>query len=110
MKPQIWPLCLPDEPNSKPDHLMGDSAVVVGYGPETTESTGLNQIRQKIEPQWVCDGLYTPENVDITKRDNVRNQVDRDLPNLFSGESVICAADSFNDAKGIFEQNGLKKS
>ena len=88
---------------------MGDSAVVVGYGPETTETTGISQIRQKIEPQWVCDGLYTPENAAITQRDDIKIQVDRDLPNLFSGESVICAADAFNDAKGIFEQNGLKK-
>ena len=96
--PKTWPLCLPDSSNPDPDHLMGDSALLVGYGPD--ESTTLNQIRQKIEPQWVCDGLYTPENAAITKREDVRYQQERVLPNMFTDKSVICGSDPFSDAKG----------
>ena len=62
---KIWPVCLPDSPNSDPDHLKGDFGIVVGYGPENEDSVNLNQLRHKIEPKWICDGIYDPANVAI---------------------------------------------
>ena len=98
--PQTWPICLPDFPNQNQDHMMEYSAVLVGYGPETDDSSKLNQIKHKIEPTYVCNGLYLPENSAITKRENIRSLVARDLPNLFNDKSVICASDIFNTDKG----------
>ena len=98
--PQTWPICLPDSPNQDQDHMMEDSAVLVGYGPETDNSTKLNQIKQTIEPTYFCSGLYLPENSAITKRESIKSLIAKDLPNLFNDESVICASDIFNSAKG----------
>ena len=97
---QTWPICLPDSPTQDQDHLKDNFAVLVGYGPETDDSSDLNQIRQKIEPTYVCNGLYKPENAQITKRESIRSRVSQDLPDMFNDESVICASDAFSSAKG----------
>ena len=97
---QAWPICLPDAPSQDQDHMMEDFAVLVGYGPKTDDSSELNQIRHKIEPTYVCNGLYLPENSEITKRESIRSRVAQDLPDMFNDESVICASDVFSMAKG----------
>ena len=87
---QTWPLCLPNAPDIDPNHLQGDSVLLVGYGPETTESTKVNQIRQKVDPQWACEGLYNFENAAVADRDFIKFQVERDLPNMFIGKICHC--------------------
>ena len=94
--PQTWPLCLPDAPNTNANHLMGDFAELIGYGPETDDSTDLNLITKRIEDRLTCDFLYNPDNVGFDKRDRVL----ADLPNDFNDTSVICASVSSSTAKG----------
>ena len=61
----------------------------------------MNQLKQKVLAQWVCDAKYNFENAAIAKREAIKNSVERDLPNMFVGEnSVICASDAYSDERG----------
>jgi hypothetical protein len=57
--PQVWPACLPDAPNTNANHLVGDSVELIGYGPDTDDSTNLNVITKKIEDLVTCDDCYS---------------------------------------------------
>ena len=91
--PNIWPICLPSSENEDKDHLMGDSAVVVGYG-ETDKSKLLNQLQHKIEPSWRCEFEYDPE-----KNVKKKTLIELTLPNKFE-DSLICAGNKFSSALG----------
>ena len=92
--PSIWPICLPDSEIEDKDHLMGDSAIVVGFGPETDKSKLLNQLRHKIEPSLRCEFEYDPE-----KNVKKKAAIKMTLPNKFD-DSLICAGDKFSSALG----------
>ena len=91
--PSIWPICLPNSENEDKDHLMGDSAIVVGYGPET-DTKLLNQLRHKIEPSLRCEYELDPE-----KNVKKKTAIKVTLPNKFD-ESLICAGDKYSSAFG----------
>ena len=77
--PKIWPICLPNSPNPNPNHLSRFSATLVGYGPGKDDSTDVNQLKLKVEPQNVCARRYDPNNAEL----NFRQRIKSTLPNMF---------------------------
>ena len=68
--------------------------LILGYGPETAESTLLNQLRHKIEPSWSCEFEYDPV-INV----KYKTLIEQTLPNKFD-ESLICAGDKFSSSLG----------
>ena len=75
---------------------MKRNGFLVGYGPQHDDSDGLTLLRHEIEPKWVCDGLYDPENVAVGLQ---RYKVLSTLPNEFD-ESLICGSDTSSGSFG----------
>ena len=75
---------------------MGYSGIMVGYGPEFDDSTGLSQIRHKIDEKFIWEGIYDPERV---PKGEQSRQVEITLPNRIH-ESLICGSDTSTDAFG----------
>ena len=75
---------------------MGYSGIMVGYGPEFDDSTGLSQIRHKIDEKFICEGIYDPERV---PKGEQSRQVEITLPNRIH-ESLICGSDTSTNAFG----------
>ena len=66
---QVEPLCLPDIIDYQPDSMSGQSASLIGYGPDpdSDKSTGVNLITHTIEPQGICAAKYNAEKTVDTK-------------------------------------------
>ena len=82
----IWPVCLPDRPNSEKDHLNMDSGTIVGFGPKDDNSKTMKQLGQKIRSFAYCSRRYNPEYADL----KVRSLLLTELPNGFD-DTLICA-------------------
>ena len=61
---------------------MGDSAVYVGYGPESENSTKVTLVSMEIMDKSICNYIYAPKNVRADERQLVKNE----LPNNFQDQ------------------------
>ena len=96
----VWPICIPDSENTEPNHLNRYSVTLVGYGPPTDQSKGLNQISYKVYSKRECDYLYDPENAATSlQADSLQALIRSTLPNKFE-DSLICAGDRSNPDHG----------
>ena len=82
----IYPICLPNTPNSDPNHLNRESGTIVGFGPKDDGSKTMNQLAQKVRSQTWCILKYRPSNADIDYRDLLL----KEFPDSF-GNSLLCA-------------------
>ena len=83
---RIWPVCLPDRPNSDKDHFDKHSGTIVGFGPKDDNSKTMKQLSQKIRSFAYCSRRYNPETADL----KVRSLLLAELPNGFD-DTLICA-------------------
>ena len=87
----VYPICIPDSPNSNPDSMEGDFVTLVGYGPDTdSNKTLINKLNQRIFPQRRCAAIFDAER---TSTFQLSLKIKTTLPDAFR-DGLICAGDS----------------
>jgi len=80
----IYPVCLP-EISLDPEHLAGEPAIVIGYGPHN-DGTSLNKANQRVYQEEYCSDKYSLEDAST---DNAK-LIKAELPDGFDG-TIICS-------------------
>merc|ERR1711935_10017 len=84
LTPTIYPVCLP-EISDDPEHLAGEPAIVIGYGPHNN-GTSLNKANQRVYQEEYCSDRYSLEDADSDSKKLIKAE----LPNGFD-DTTICS-------------------
>jgi len=82
--PTVYPVCLP-EISVDPEHLAGEPAIVIGYGPHNN-GTSLNKANQRVYQEEYCSDRYSLEDADSDSKKLIKAE----LPNGFD-DTTICS-------------------